>query len=202
MKKSGKLIGIVAVIGIVFLVTSALPNLATNQFRAAESLSYEKTLFSEEMWLQGAREMAVGNGLVGQPTREEAALMTYGSYLVLTGQHVNSTMLPRDSYVFVYQVFGNIPTLQGFGSAAGRTDIEGFIFAFDAHTAHNFASTALVKGKSGALDLSIIPADTGTITSLQPVTIPTAFPLDSMSPEQSRLEATSELVPLPLNVIP
>lgn len=179
------------------LLSSTLPNTATNQFKVAEPLSFDTTMLSEEDWLRYGREMATAYGLVGEPRQEEKALMTYGSYLMLTGQNANSSIMPREAHVFVYQVFGNIPKLEGFGLAAGNPDIEGFIFAYDAHKGHNFASTALSKDKPGALDLSVIPADVGEIPALQTPFIPTAIPFLDPTPFVIP-EATSELLPLPL----
>lgn len=194
MKNINRISMVVIILLLFLLVGIAIPNLATNQRVVALPLSFANTFLSEEDWLRYGREVATRNGLMSEPIREETALMTYGSYLVLTEANLNNSLYARDNPVFVYQVFGDIPTLNGFGSAAGRTDIEGFIFVFDARTGLNFTSTALSKGKPGALDLSFIPADPGPILGLQAEIVPTMIVLPELD---FKPEVTSEIVPLP-----
>lgn len=183
---------LVIVIGLMAVLV--IQNMATNQQKQAGPISFDTTLASEEQWLKYARENAVRNGLVGEPTREESALMTYGSYLVLAGENLNDTFLPRDNPVFVYQVFGDIPVLNMLGSGAGRTDIDALVFVYDALTGMEFHGRALVADKPGAFDLSFIPADPGPIAGLQPEFVPTMIVLPELD---FKPEVTSEIVPLP-----
>ncbi|MCU0498739.1 MAG: hypothetical protein MUF87_15415 [Anaerolineae bacterium] len=111
--------------------------------------------------------------MVGDPTEESWALMSYGSYLTLTDQY--DTRLTRDHPMFVYQAVGSIPTLKGFGSASGRQDIGGLFFLFDALTSEILETTAYPIGQTPSLDLSAIPVDRGDL--LRPrFTPPTLIP--------------------------
>jgi hypothetical protein len=118
---------------------SIIQNIATNKIQAAEPRDFNETMLPRDSWLEYGREMARMYGITGEVQREEVAVMTYGSYLVLTEQDQNSSLMQREALVVVYQAFGEIPKLEGFGSAGGRSDIQGFTFAYEAQTGFNLA---------------------------------------------------------------
>lgn len=197
-----KLRYVLAGLVVAVLALPVLSNAVRNQPVEAHPRDFAETMFSHGDWLKWSRHEAALNGLVGNPEQENIAVMTYGSYSVLIGQNPNPVLLSRDSLVVVYQVLGDIPELNGFGSAAGRTDIAGFIFVYDAQTGVNILSTALVKGKPGVLDLNFIPADTGEVPSIDPARMPTVIPTNALEvppPIHLPPESTAEPLPLPLN---
>jgi hypothetical protein len=187
---------------LVVFVAPFIRNNTSPQILRAAAHDFSETGFSQEFWLEYGREMSAANGLVNEALQEDIAVMTYGSYSVLIGQNPNPVLMSRESLVVVYQVLGDVPILNGFSLAAGRTDIAGFIFVYNAQTGVNVLSTALVKGKPGVLDLSFIPADTGTLPYVDLAKVPTTIPVDTSEiplPTQLPPESTAELLPLPLN---
>lgn len=84
---------------------------------------------TESQWLEYAPNYVKNLGLNGNVSHEEWALMIVGSYLTLI-KGVNATALPRDKPIFIYEAFGDVPVLNGFGSARGSTDIAGFTVIF------------------------------------------------------------------------
>ncbi|MCU0499771.1 MAG: hypothetical protein MUF87_20660 [Anaerolineae bacterium] len=156
---------IAPVILAVLIVRTFTPNQTT--------LTYESLGISAAQALQGARAQAVTYGLIGEPTREEGALMTYGSYLALTDSPLD-TRFPLDHPVYVYQVFGEIPAYQ-YVSSNGRTDVAGMIFAFDAIAGTWFNHSLILDGlEHTAFDLNFIPeaASRGNVTAIPPTLIP------------------------------
>jgi hypothetical protein len=188
---------------VLVLVVLALPfirNEASKQLSEALPHDFSQTTNSEADWLKIGRHEAEFSGLVGEPVQEDIAVMTYGSYAIMTRQNPNPVLMAREGLVVVYQVFGDIPTLSGFGSGNGSTHIGGFIFVYNAETGVNFEAATLPKDKSGALNFSFIPADTGELPSIDLTRMPTAFPVDDSEvplPTQLPPESTAELLPLP-----
>ncbi len=184
------------------LALPVLSNVVRNQPIEAQPRNFEETMLSHGDWLKWSRHEAAFNGMVGDPEQEDIAVMTYGSYAIMTGQNPNPVLMPREDLVVVYQVFGDIPELNGFGLAAGRTDISGFIFVFNAQTGGKVEAAALPESKSGALDFSFIPADTGEMPSIDLARMPTVIPTDALEvppPIHLPPESTAEPLPLPLN---
>lgn len=134
-----------------------------NQRFAAMSVAYETTAFSEQEWVAYARSWVAWHGMIGDPDREEWALMTLGSYLTLLGGE-NALALPRETPIFIYKAFGDIPELRGFGMASGGDQTIGFKLEFNAQTGQILFSSAYTQeslARAGELDLSFIPADSG-----------------------------------------
>jgi hypothetical protein len=161
---------------------------------------FSETAMSEAEWRRYGRHEAELNGLVGEPTREDLAVMTYGAYAIMAGEQPNPVLMPRDGLVVVYQVLGDVPVLNGFSLAAGRTDIAGFIFVYNAATRSSFRGTALADGKPGVLDFSHIPVDNGTVPSIDLTSVPTTVPMPSEAMPLPTLilpESTADFIPLP-----
>lgn len=140
-------------------------------------LGYEKSLATEEQWLTYARNQVKSLGMVGEPTHEEWALLSFGSYLTITGGP-NETNTPRDMPMFIYKAFGDVPVLQGMSMASGRTDIGGFMLIYNADTGdpmfyQTYSHESIAKGITG-LDLSVIPPDAGEQGEVP--TLPTPVP--------------------------
>jgi hypothetical protein len=159
MKRIRYIVPSLILVGIVFALS--VQQLATRPRVAAEPLSYEQTGRTEKEWISRGQEAAARYGMVGLPTHEAWALMTYGSYQTLAGgRSFDGGVVPRNHPVFVYQAVGDIPELNFAGSASGATDIAGLHLVLD-------ASTGFVMGMYGyvenslyeMLDLSFIPAD-------------------------------------------
>lgn len=142
-------------------ITLALNSLSVANGSRATPLSYGVTIGSESQWLKYSRGRVRQYGLLGDMS-EEYALMTFGSYLTLTNG-VDNGQIALDTPIFVYEAFGQVPVLNGFGMAAGRTDIGGFTFVYDASTNLPIEDTvyplANLRASSYGLDMSLIPAE-------------------------------------------
>jgi hypothetical protein len=106
---------------------------------------------------------------------EEWALMTMGSYITLTDGVDNGTT-PLNTPIFVYEAFGSVPVLSGWGMASGSTDVGGFTVVFNGLNGQTMGSSAYPRKNltthGYGLDLSVIPkADVKPQTAMAPPTM-------------------------------
>jgi hypothetical protein len=168
------------------VVGGIILQIRANQPQPAPPLSFEGTFFTEREWYIAGREVAVLKGLVGTPTEEYGVLMTFGSYVTLNPDYQLDNRFEADHPVFVYQAFGDIPVLSGFGLGSGpRDDIDVIEVVFDATDAFVFREAAMRRDQ--ALDLSFIPIDAGI---RRPMEIPPTM-------AQSAPQTDPELIPMP-----
>lgn len=127
----------------------------------------------EDQVIAWARKEAQARGLTGAAEHESWALMTLGTYETLSGSPVTDS-LPRDTPVFVYQVFGDFPEYNLLGG--GTESAVGYTTAYHAVSGQPLANTTYPTRDQlqFAVDLSRIPADSGPLRT-DPRLIPTPF---------------------------
>ena len=125
---------------------------------------------------------------------EEWVLMTLGSYITLT-DGVDNGVIPLDTPIFVYEAFGSIPVLNGWGMGSGTTDIGGFTIIFNGRTGDLMESTAYPQEnlalQSYGLNLSSIPE--ANVRPQTPMAIPTMIfmpPPDLKVTAEATMEVT------------
>ncbi|MCU0497451.1 MAG: hypothetical protein MUF87_08885 [Anaerolineae bacterium] len=146
---------------VILIIGGMILQRPANQLQPAPPLSFEGTFFTERDWYRAGRDIARFSGLVGTPTEERGALMTFGSYVTLNPDYQSDNQFEGDHPIFVYQAFGDI---QGSSS---RDDIEVIEVLFDATDALPFSTAAIPRDH--ATDLSFIPIDAGI---RRPIEIP------------------------------
>jgi hypothetical protein len=183
------------------LTVVIVQGLTTRQGKEARALDYvSETGFTEAQWVEAARAGARIKGLVGDPEREEWALMTYGSYGTLTGDNLTPSV-PRDTPVFVYQFFGEIPEVRmlGMGLDGPITNAIGMIIIFNGRDFMDIGTRIYIAASDqdtkNGLDLNFIPVDSGGPPTIHPPLIPTEFVIPTPVPEITQ----EALIPLPTN---
>jgi hypothetical protein len=115
--------------------------------------------------------------------------MTFGSYLTLTDGMDNGTT-PLNTQIFVYEAFGDVPVLNGWGMASGSKDIGGFTVVFNGLNGQTMGSSAYPQKNLAThgygLDLSVIPK--ANVKPQTPMAPPTMIFMSS-----PLLEVTAEI---------
>lgn len=172
MKRSFWFFMLPIIISVIFVLILTGQNLASDQRIAAAPLSYDSSRYSETEWVKIGRDAVRSFGMVDNPESESWALMTKGSYFTLEGG--GGTSENRESPVFIYQAFGNVPVFMMIGGLdAPFTDIGGMTLTFDGQngmfTSWRLYPKEIMAQREVGLDLSFIPADSGPDGSLLPV---------------------------------
>jgi len=169
---------LIVFISLILVIAVVGQELASDHRVPAVPLDYSLSKYSQEEWLKIARDAVHGMGMVEKPQREQWALVTRGSYLTILGG--GGSPQDRETPLFIYKAFGNIPilTVLGGGLDGPARDMGGIELIFDGTTGFVISSAAYTKdnvarGVTGP-DLSFIPADTG-YDSHSDFPIPTAI---------------------------
>lgn len=134
-----------------------------------DPLTFDDSMLSEAALQSIALNHAHNFGLAGEPQSEKSVLMSFGSWLTMRGTAMTSDVAKNFGYtrqtpLYVYQVSGEIPTLQMFGGFGGDSiRYTGMTIALNAETGEIFGGEFTVEGNT-SINIDLIPVDSGEPT--------------------------------------